>query len=87
MQTKFPHVFSLLDGVQVATAADNYLAKPHPSSFRKFLTTFNKDDCSVVFLDDSVTNLSVAELVSNNFVPYPFTTEKKLLEDFSAFVQ
>ena len=86
MQTRFPQVFSLLDGVQVATSADNYMAKPHPASYRKFLSTFNKEDCHVVFLDDSVTNLSVAELVSNKFIPYRFTSGKQLKEDFGCFL-
>ncbi len=57
---KYPQLFNLFDGVLVTSAQDNYLMKPHPAAFKKFLSKFQLDPKRLIFIDDKLKNISAA---------------------------
>lgn len=60
LQTKYPEIFALFDGILVTESHDNYIMKPSPAAFNKFLTKFNLTKNQLVFIDDKQANIHIA---------------------------
>jgi HAD superfamily hydrolase (TIGR01509 family) len=61
--TKEHPIFKLFDGMFLATPDDNYLKKPHPQFYKKFLKWVNDKDINpknLIFIDDRIENVIVA---------------------------
>ncbi len=60
MKLQYEDVFRLFDGYLVAHPSDNYLSKPTPRYFYKFIQQFGRGKLHIVFVDDSLKNIDTA---------------------------
>lgn len=60
LKHKYPEIFNLFAGELVASASDNYLSKPQPAAFKKFLAKFS-DLNNFLLIDDRDKNLQAAQ--------------------------
>lgn len=60
LNQKYPDFFKLFDGILVTTPQDNYLMKPDPAAFDKFLNQFQLDPKQLVLIDDKLENIIAA---------------------------
>lgn len=60
LQTQYPEIFALFDGMLVTESHDNYIMKPSQASFNKFLTKFKLEKTQMIFIDDKQSNIHIA---------------------------
>jgi HAD superfamily hydrolase (TIGR01509 family) len=60
LQKKFPDLFALFSGIIVVQEKDNWIQKPYPESYEKFLKTFNLQASECVFVDNNRKNIAAA---------------------------
>lgn len=60
LNQKYPALFKLFQGVLVTSAQDQYLMKPDPAAFDKFLSQFQLDPNNLIFIDDKPKNILAA---------------------------
>lgn len=70
LQTKYPEIFALFDGLLFTSAQDNYVSKPSQAAFDKFLTKFNLDKSQIIFIDDKQSNVQIANKFGINAIQF-----------------
>jgi hypothetical protein len=61
LRTKYPEIFSAFTSVKVANPQEQYIGKPNPLIFNKYLTEHNPANKQMVFIDDKPKNVNAAE--------------------------
>lgn len=83
LATKFPKELGLFDGAFVSSAANGFVRKPNPAyfvQFKAFLAQHGQSHKQIVFIDDSIKNVTVASKQSITGIVY--TTGKELTCSF-----
>lgn len=61
LKNKFPDVFACFDGVSSTNSQDGYIKKPDIRAFNKHLNQFQHEKSNVIFIDDKMKNVLVAQ--------------------------
>ena len=81
---KLPELSTLFDDVQVASAEQQWLHKPHIESYNMMLQKFNAHGHQVIFIDNKLSNLTQAETFGIKVLLYQ--SEKQLRNAFAALL-
>jgi FMN phosphatase YigB (HAD superfamily) len=83
MRKTHPTIFDLFEEVVTTEQKSGYLRKPNPKAYSKFWSLVNpKEDKCVVFVDDSLKNLTAAGKHHPNFYGFHFLNGKDLYHSF-----
>lgn len=82
LQKKLPELFNHFNGIAFVEQQDNWIQKPYPQAFEKFLTTFNLQSSECIFIDNSKKN--IASATNHGFYGILYTSPKKLLDELTA---
>jgi HAD superfamily hydrolase (TIGR01509 family) len=82
LKQKYPEIFSCFTGELVASASDNYLSKPQPAAFNKFLEKFS-DLNNFLLIDDRDKNLQAAQACGMQVIK--FKSSAQLIRDLHNF--
>lgn len=61
LAAQHPTLFVYFDKICVPTAANNYLAKPHPLAFLHYLQRYNPKNKAVIFIDNRRHNIAMSQ--------------------------
>lgn len=61
LKKHYPEIFDRFSAAQVATVHDNWVQKPQPQAFTKFLKSINAAPENIVFIDDHAQNIATAQ--------------------------
>lgn len=78
---RYPDIFSLFDGISATSRSDNYIKKPDPKSYEKFLAEFGLEKSKVIFVDDKLKNIKAS--ISFGMPAVIFTTSYNLCKQLN----
>lgn len=76
LQEQFANIFMYFSVIEVAKSANNYQGKPDPRVFAQYLAQHNQHNKHVLFIDDKLQNLIVAE--NMGMIPLYFRSARTL---------
>jgi HAD superfamily hydrolase (TIGR01509 family) len=79
LEKKFPLLFSYFDGIVVAENHDDWIQKPSPAAFAKFLSRFDLKADECIFIDNSLRNITTA--FDEGMYPILFQSPDQLLHE------
>lgn len=82
LKNKFPEVFSYFDGIMGTKNEDDYIQKPNPLAFEKYLTKFEQDKEKLIFIDDQMKNVLSAKNCGISAIIFtsPYNLRKRLTD-------
>jgi HAD superfamily hydrolase (TIGR01509 family) len=76
-----PSLFELFDAIQVAESSNNYLGKPNPKAFERYLMQHNGGAKQIIFVDDKRCNIRMAQRFG--IIGIRFHSYKRLIKKFN----
>lgn len=70
MKEKHNHLFSLFDGIMIS--GEEGLTKPSPLLYNAFLSKYNLDADSCIFIDDQIVNVTAAKAIGMHALLCPY---------------
>ena len=77
ISTELPDVFNLFTNIKISQTTK----KPNPQYYIEYLTTYNKNNKWIIFIDDRQKNVDTAEQTSNVIIGIVFQDAKQLRKD------
>lgn len=81
LEKKLPNLFDLFDGIVITQEQDNWIQKPYPSAFAKFLSRFNLTARDCIFIDNSHSNVKTA--LDEGMYPILFKSPAQLFHELN----
>ncbi|MDR3646909.1 MAG: HAD hydrolase-like protein [Candidatus Babeliales bacterium] len=80
LKNKYPEIFSHFDGIMGTTPEDDYIQKPNPIAFEKYLVKFGHEKSKLIFIDDQMKNVISARNmgISSILFTTPYNLRRQL---------
>jgi len=82
LEKKFPEIFRYFDGIVVAEQQDDWIQKPYPAAFAKFLARFGLKAHECIFIDNNRQNIKMALI--EGFFPILYQSPSQLKHELLA---
>lgn len=82
LKRKFPEIFHYFDGIVVTEQQDDWIQKPYPQAFTKFLTRCGLKPEECIFIDNNHNNIKTA--LNEGFYSILFQSPQQLLHELIA---
>ena len=82
LKKKLPELFHYFDGIVVAEQQDDWIQKPYPAAFAKFLARFGLKAHECIFIDNNHKNIKTA--LNEGFYPILYQAPDQLTYELKA---